>query len=674
MTRAVRNSTLPPSFFSIAQPVRGQALLFVLALLASLPACGGVNPRGSGGNNAETPGEDWVDTDGDGVPDTPPDGLDTDGDTISDLEEGDEDVDGDGQPNAQDEDSDGDGISDLMEAGDEDPSTPPVDSDGDGVPDYLDTDSDDNGIPDAQEGFEDIDGDGIPNSADHDDDGDGIPDTTEVGNPGAPNDTDLDGVPDYQDEDSDGDGVDDIFEGSGDPDGDGIPSFLDSDSDNDGIEDKDEIGPDPTNPVDSDGDGYYDFEDADSDNDGLRDDVELAMGTSHTNRDSDGDGFTDLAEDVAGTDPLDHGSLIEGFYVELAAREEHTIAVPFTPEILQADVLFVLDATCSMGGVLSTMASNFSQVVTGISIPDVNFGVAEFEDYAYGDMGTSSWGDKPFALKQQITSNLGNVQAQLSALSTKNGSDNPESSMEALYQAATGEGFDQDCNNSYNASTDVPPFISQSGDAFAGAVGGSNVPSTPGTGTLGGAGFRDGSVPILVYTTDNYMRDPGNGYLGPPSCSNPATSADVASAVNAIGGQLIGVGTNSTPIPQMNALAYDTDSLVDMDGDGSPEPLVFEGTSSSTVTNVLAGIEAIAGGSEFDLKLDVNQAPYSFVSNIDPAWHNNVVVGTEVTFDLTIVPAVAPEPSDQVFLFPMQVLTDGGAVLADWDLVLVLTP
>ena len=55
--------------------------------------------------------------------------------------------------------------------------------------------------------------------------------------------------------DSDGDGVDDIFEGSGDPDGDGIPSFLDSDSDNDGIDDKDEVGPDPTNPVDSDGDG-----------------------------------------------------------------------------------------------------------------------------------------------------------------------------------------------------------------------------------------------------------------------------------------------------------------------------------------------------------------------------------------------------------------------------------
>ena len=130
------------------------------------------------------------------------------------------------------------------------------------------------------------------------------------------------------------------------------------------------------------------------------------------------------------------------------------LSVPFTPSILQADVLFVLDSTCSMTGVLNTMASNFSQVVSGITIPDIAIGVAEFEDYAYGLMGSATWSDKPFLLWQQVTSNLAAVQASLSSLMTRNGNDDPESSMEALYQAATGQGFDQDCDNNYDDNND----------------------------------------------------------------------------------------------------------------------------------------------------------------------------------------------------------------------------
>ena len=591
---------------------RSLGLICTLALAMGSSAC---YVDLDNGDDDDSSRDDWIDTNGDGIPDAPPppDGQDSDGDTISDLEEGSADPDGDGVPNSLDEDSDGDGIPDLIEAGDDNPDTPPVDSDGDGVPDYLDTDSD-------------------------------------------------------------GDGVGDIFEGTADPDNDGLPSYLDTDSDNDGIDDKDEIGPDPENPLDSDGDGYYNFEDSDSDNDGLRDGMELAAGTDMTNRDTDGDGFTDLAEQVAGTDPLDHGSVIEGYYVELSAREQHTITVPFTPEILKADVLFVLDATCSMQGVLTTMASNFSQVVTGMSIPDVQFGVAEFEDYAYGDMGSSAAGDRPFILRQQITSNTAAVQNSLSALTTHNGVDNPESSIEALYQAATGLGFDQDCDNAYDSTTDVRPFVPDGMDAFAGNVGGISSAATPGGGTLGGGGFRTGAVPIIVYTTDNLMRDSGAGYGTPPGCSNPASSADVAGAINDIGGKLIAVGTNGTPIPQMQTLATLTDSVADIDGNGSTEPLVFSGSSGTTVGLVLDGIEAIAGSSMFDLKLDVDQGAYAFVTSIDPSWHGNVPVNTEVTFDLTIVPAVSPEASDQVYLFPMQVLTASGSVLGEWDLVLVLTP
>ncbi|MCP4867691.1 MAG: hypothetical protein GY898_03120 [Proteobacteria bacterium] len=656
--------------------IRTLSFVLLLAATGCYGAIGGQELIPGGGT------DELVDTDGDGVPDAPEYTVDADGDGILDEDEGTGDTDGDGTPDYQDQDSDNDGIPDAEEAGDGDLDTAPVDSDGDGTPDYLDDDSDGNGIPDAQEGTTDSDGDGIIDSSDLDDDGDGISDEIEIGgSPGSPPDHDGDGTPDYLDTDSDNDTVPDEFEGSDDPDDDGVPSYLDSDSDNDGIPAQQEVGS-PGSPNDSDGDGWYDFEDSDSDNDGLRDDAEAAMGLDPYDRDTDGDGYSDLAEETWGSNPGHSGSVIDGFYAELAAREDATITVPFTPTILQADVLFVLDATCSMTGVLDTMAANFSQVVSGMTIPDVSIGVAEFEDYAYGgwlsSMGNPAAGDKPFILKQQITSNYSQVQGALNNLSVRDGADLPESSMEALFQAATGAGYDQDCDNNYDSSTDVQPFIPVSSgpdqDAFSGNVGGTYSAGVAGTGQIGGAGFRSGSVPIIVYTTDAALRDADGGYETPPGCSNPAGSGDVTAAVNAIGGKLIGVGTNGTPIGAMNNLANGTSSLADLDGNGSPEPLVFQGTSGSSADFVLDGIEAIAGGGMFDLTLDVQDDPYNFVSVIEPATHTDVPVNTEVTFDVTVFPGVTQESFDQVFVFPMVVTTVGGAVLAEHDLVLVILP
>ena len=642
---------------------------------------------------------------GDDDDDTTSEGLaDADGDTISDQDEGSADIDGDGLANMEDDDSDGDGISDEDEAGDGDPNTPPVDSDSDGVPDFLDQDSDGNGLPDAVESNVDSDGDGVPDFIDPDNDGDGILDSEEIGEtPGAPLDSDGDGVPDHLDSDSDGDGIDDSVEGVTDLDGDGIPSYRDEDSDGDGILDEDEIGSDPANPLDSDGDGSPNFQDTDSDNDGIPDREEPGYAgyqTSRIDRDTDGDGFTDLAEIEAGSDPTvadDHTVWQEeyGFYAELPPRVEVRLQVPFTPEILHADVLFLLDTTCSMQDVLNAMANNFGQVVSGITIPDVAFAVAEFDDYVYSDLGYWQWHnglfmtypeDKPYRLVQQVTTNTTMVSSALSSLGIRNGGDLPESAMEGLYQAAAGLGYDLNCNFGYDSQTDVYPFHSvptgPGMDAFHGNVPGVYDPFTPGTGNLGGAGFRDGALPVLVYTTDTFMRDADQPatYGLPPMCGNPAGSSDVVAAAADIGAKLIGIGVQGTaggstsPIPQMNALAIQTGSTADIDSNGTLEPLVFQGTSSATVANVISGVEALANSAEFDLSLVVEDSPYDFVTAISPSVAVGVTVGTTVTFELTLFAAVPQTPTDQVFVFPMQVLGDGSSVLAEWDLVLVVLP
>ena len=643
----------------------------ILPLLAAflLPACGLLDD-GWGGSRP-VPIDDDSTTDDDDSTDEPL--ADSDGDHISDEDEGTIDQDGDGVPNDHDDDSDGDGLSDAEEAGDTNSATPPQDSDADGTPDFMDEDSDGNGVSDLEEGGGDLALDGVIDAADRDNDGDGILDEVEMG-PGTPLDSDGDGTADWLDIDSDGDGIPDEAEGAEDPDNDGLPSYLDGDSDGDGFSDSSEAGPDPTAPADHDQDGLGDFEDTDSDNDGIFDAEEALYGTSMTERDTDGDGFTDAAEVSVGTDPLDVGSVITGYYAELPPRVDTMLTVPFTPLLRQADVLFVLDSTCSMTEELAVMAANFSQVVAQAGIPDLAWGVADFNDYIYGNLGFAAAGDKPFRLQQQVSTDSSLTQAALASLFVHDGGDDPESSMEALFQAATGLGYDQDCMDDYDVPIDIPPFLGAPGDAFGGNQSGSYNPTTPGGGTLGGAGFRAGSVPIVVYTTDNWMRDADVPavYTVPPACAAPAGSSAVVSAINNIGGKLIAVATNSTPQPQMSQLAQATGSHVDSDGDGIPEDLVYVGLDGTVVTHVISGIAAIANAGEFDLTLEVDGDSFGFVQEINPTSYLDVPVGTTVTFEITLLPAVDQTTSDQVFVFPMQVIGDGITVLAEWELVLVV--
>ena len=658
-----------------------RALLFAAVLLLTAPGC--KNPWGIDDDDI-TDDDDATWPIGDDDDDDSTGGTgDRDGDTISDADDGEDDADGDNLPNADDTDSDGDTLLDSLEAGDGDLLTAPVDSDADGTPDFLDLDSDDNGVIDQAEGGGDLDQDGVHDAADLDNDGDGIADTTEIGAGGNPPDSDGDGTPDYLDDDSDGDGISDALEGDDDPDGDNVPSYLDDDSDNDGISDADELGDDPNNPLDSDNDGFYDFEDADSDNDGLNDNEEPGHGTDPFDRDTDGDGFTDLAEVAAGTDPTSASSVIEGYYREMTPRVSTTLEVPFTPTILQADLMFVLDSTCSMTEELETMANNFSQVVSTINIPDLAFGVAEFQDYAQDPFGYWWFNDKPFTLNQQVTTNTTLVQSALDGLTPifHDGADFPESSMEALYQTLTGVGYDHDGDDILDVSssasvdnTDVPPFIADSSDAFGGTAPGIYSSSVPGTGTLGGAGFRDGSIPIVVYTTDNLMRDADqSATFGLPSAAaNPAGQSDVVAAAADTGARLIAIGTDSTPQPQMTGLANQTGSLADIDGNGSIEPLVFVGIDSAVVSFVIDGVEALVNSGQFDLTLEIDDQGLGFVTDIQPAVHSNVTVNTTVNFSVTLYPNVALIPQDQVFVFPMQVIGDGVGVLAEWELVLVV--
>jgi hypothetical protein len=623
--------------------------------------------------------------------------VDSDGDTIVDLHEGyvDEttaedgvtsaDTDEDGTPDYLDEDSDGDGVSDADEAGDTDPLTLPWDTDGDGEKDFHDLDADGNCISDEDEPDEDLDDDGLKSFSDLDDDGDGISDYYEIGADCALPDSDGDGTADYLDEDADGDGVADIYEAGTsafedaprDTDNDGVPDYLDSDSDGDGFTDSTEAGRDTEEPRDTDGDGSYDFADSDSDGDGISDAEEAAAGYDPYDNDSDGDGFTDGAEVAAGTNPMDETSVISGLYVTVPERQSIEETFNFELSVQMGDVAFLLDTTCSMSTTLSGVSGEFSRIVSELAttLPDAQYGVASFDDYYFSSYGSN--GDKPFELVQQVTSNTAAVQSALTGLRIHSGNDGPESGMEALYQGLSGVGYDQNCDGRYTSNTDVKPFAANASDPFGG--GGGQFSNGSGTGTVGGFGFRDYSLPIIVYAIDNFLRDPDDGYGSPRGCPGDAGSGEVVTAANDIGALLIGIAVGgSTPVAQMNTLATRTNSLADTDGDGAADDkLVFTWTGSSTTlrTTIVNAIADAVSSVQFDnVSLLVAGDEHGFVSDIEPASYamSGSPDGESVEFTLNFRGAVAAQAEDQIFLVTLNVVGDGTVLLDTLDIYVVV--
>jgi hypothetical protein len=353
-----------------------------------------------------------------------------------------------------------------------------------------------------------------------------------------------------------------------------------------------------------------------------------------------------------------------------------TYELEFEVDYKIADVAFLLDTTCSMSSTAGAMASEFASIASavGARIPDVTFGVSTFEDYNDGGFGSGA--DKPFRLEQQQTNDYSRVSAVLTTVTINGGADGPESSHEALYQAATGMGYDQNCNSSYDSSDDVRPFVASPLDAYRGLVPGLFDPSVPGTGAEGGMGFRDRVFPIFVLATDNQLRDPEGGYGSPGGCALDASFYDVYTAMSDIGGKFIGVNTNagnSVGRGQMEAIAIVTDSFGDMDGDYIDEPTVVDWTGGDAdfreaVVDAIYGLTASAWFDKVHLEIE---DPQGYVLDIEPDAYYDIQAGTPITFVLTVQGKIVEVPGAATEELPTQLIADDTVKLSERTLYII---
>lgn len=314
-------------------------------------------------------------------------------------------------------------------------------------------------------------------------------------------------------------------------------------------------------------------------------------------RDHDGDGQPTDVERVAGTDPFDPTSFSERF-LRVPAGGVERIETTLTPRLRAVDVAFVVDATSSQQPVIDGLAAQLGEVARELAerIPDARYGVGAFRDYE----ALAGGGNFPFRLFAPLDPDVHATVAALAGLRALGGGDSYESAYEALQQALTGAGYDENCDGAYTPGADVLPYVSHPRDAFGGQVVGA-VQGDPSRLGKGGVGFAPGALPVVILATDARPRDPRTD-VTPGGCPFDADQATVVAAARALGARLITLYTRlgGGEAPQgLVDLTVATGSVLPAE-DGGVAPLVFDLAAPAALQGqVVRAVTALLGATRF---------------------------------------------------------------------------
>lgn len=223
------------------------------------------------------------------------------------------------------------------------------------------------------------------------------------------------------------------------------------------------------------------------------------------------------------------------------AAGEQAKPLTFSTGVKSMDVFVNMDTTASMDGAIENLQDAITTIVPDIQavVPDTEFGVGAFQDFPVVPWGLAS--DQVFELVQPITNDMDAVQDALLGFQLGDGNDPPEAHYEALYQIATGEGLD--------------------------GPGATMVPANHDG--IGGVGFREGSLPIVVSITneishDTEEQDCGRLYTG--AVADVAHSrTQTVTALGAICARVVQVALDDgacSPMEDGIRLAEDTGAVI----------------------------------------------------------------------------------------------------------------
>lgn len=347
-------------------------------------------------------------------------------------------------------------------------------------------------------------------------------------------------------------------------------------------------------------------------------------------------------------------------------------------ELVRADILFLIDNSASMGDEIDRIRAQLRDVLAPqirARLPDSDLALAVFSDFGELMLGDPS---HPYVLLQPMTDDVERVRVAAKGIQLEYGGDDPESQLEALYQAASGRGY----GTYIKAKTDCP------------------------AGTHGGVCFREGSFAIALLFTDAPMRNvtgllPDGGLApddsfdrfapGAPYVPYVRTYEETIEALHHENIHVLGLWSGGTEgLDDMRRMARDTGSV-----DENGEPIVFDiGPKGRALGDgVVSTIEALMAAVRIDVRLVLLDAnpddgldPRTLVTSVralraDPAEgaelagdsFAHVRTGTRVFFEVGFDTSSLPiSDADQRYPLGLRVEGEDGTLLSQETLDVIV--
>lgn len=328
--------------------------------------------------------------------------------------------------------------------------------------------------------------------------------------------------------------------------------------------------------------------------------------------------IVDVPVEVDPTPPV-----VPDIVVELAEGESlvSTVTVDLpdpTEGEIGGDVFFLFDLSGSFGDDLATFQDQATNIVTTLSdsLSDLRLGLGSFVDAnCLGFGGGDDFGyELNLSLPEGGADMVSAFGGALDDAELQGGSDFPESQLEAMRQALTGDGLVVDSANTACANVaDIPP-------------------SAP--------GFDAERLSFLIVSTDaDFHRPTDFNYPYPTSIADVIDLAE----------------ESNTTIFFLNSGATDeaADEIAAATGGA-----VFDLASDSD--GVVDAIGSALTTSLNDVELTLVPTEDGFVSDIDPESVSVSLLDTDsFTFEVTFDPSIAATANDQVFDFELVISADG---------------
>jgi hypothetical protein len=294
--------------------------------------------------------------------------------------------------------------------------------------------------------------------------------------------------------------------------------------------------------------------------------------------------------------------------------------LPSAEEGLGVDVVFVFDRSGSFSDDLSTFQTEATQLTNrlGAELNDLAIGLGSFVDapcygFGYGD-------DFGYELNLSLTTELDRLNAIIDEMYIFSGSDEPESQLEAMYQALTGEGVAVS-SGSCAGIADIPPSDME---------------------------WRDRAISFLFMSTDADFHQPTD--VDYPYPHNATNIIDVA----------LERGTRIYTLLSGTTIA-DSDAYLIAEATGG-EVLNLDASSSELVGTVSEAVFDALSNTEVALVPEGDDA--GFVTDIFPSHVSGLDLLTNTTLDVTVtlLSTVDPTGVEQIFTFDLVFYINNGEV------------